>query len=595
VIRGVADSAHSLATAPIADFGLAQALSALKRRVLPMLLAFAAVAVAAAMTAILWPPTYRSTGTILIEQQEIPTDIVRSAVSSYADQRVQVISQRVMTSANLLGIVEKYKLYGKARDTSPREALTDRMRKDIRLQMISADVMDPRQGRATKATIAFTVSYESDSPVLAARVTNELATLYLSENIQSRKQLAASTADFLRDESERLGRSIAGLEQKLADFKAQYGEKLPEFQQFNLQSLEGARQELRDLDARVRSLDQQAVFLDSQLAQIDPTGAAYTQSGERVLSSKDRLKVLRSQLASARALYGNDHPDVQRYQREVDGLVAQVGPAASESQQETRRRLADARAQLAQARERLTDAHPDVLRLERETAGLEAELRNPAVKAEAPAEEEADNPAYIQIRAQKAATLAERTSLLQQAALVRRRVTEVEERQAAAPVVEQEYSLLLRDLANDRAKYAEVRQKQMEAQVVQNLETERKGERFTLIEPPIQPTRPVSPNREMIALLGIVMALALALALGYLLEQLDTTIRDRGHLARLVGVSPLAIVPLLTLDEDVAAKRRRVRWSLAAGVGALVLALPAIHLFVRPLDLVWLTLLRRFA
>jgi len=34
-----------------------------------------------------------------------------AAVTSFADQRVRVISQRVMTTANLLGIIERYDLY----------------------------------------------------------------------------------------------------------------------------------------------------------------------------------------------------------------------------------------------------------------------------------------------------------------------------------------------------------------------------------------------------------------------------------------------------------------------------------------------------
>ncbi|MFO1466811.1 MAG: hypothetical protein U1F35_10300 [Steroidobacteraceae bacterium] len=110
-----------------------------------MLLAAGGVGTAAILTALLWPPTYRSTGTILIEQQEVPTDFVRSAATSYADQRVQMISQRVMTSANLIGIIEKYSLYPAKRDTASREALVDTIRNDIDLKMISADVVDPRQ------------------------------------------------------------------------------------------------------------------------------------------------------------------------------------------------------------------------------------------------------------------------------------------------------------------------------------------------------------------------------------------------------------------------------------------------------------------
>ena len=170
----------------------------------------------ALLLAAFWPATYRSTGTILIEQQEIPEDFVRSAVSSYADQRVQVISQRVMTSANLLGIIEKFELYGVERDASTREELVERIREDINLDMISADVVDPRQGRATKATIAFAVGYDSRSPDLAARVANDLVSLYLRENLESRKQLAAGSADFLTGEAEKQRLRVAELEQRIS-------------------------------------------------------------------------------------------------------------------------------------------------------------------------------------------------------------------------------------------------------------------------------------------------------------------------------------------------------------------------------------------
>jgi polysaccharide biosynthesis transport protein len=586
-------SIEPTAANPVAEFSLSQLLAAVRRRIGPMAAAFGGVLLVALLAAVLWPPTFRSTGTILIEQQEVPTDVVRSAVTSYADQRVQVISQRVMTSSNLLGIIEKYKLYGEGRDTSTREALTERLRRDIKLQMISAEVMDPRQGRATKATIAFSVSYDNRSPVLAGRVANELTTLYLSENIESRKQLAASTADFLGEEAERLGRSVAALESKLADFKEKYGERLPEYQQFNLQTVENSRQELRDLDTRMRSLDQQIVFLDSQLAQIDPSGAVYTSTGERVMGPRDRLKVVRSQLASARSLYGSEHPDVLRYQREVSGLEAQLGDSTADTN-DMARRLSAARGELASAQQRFTPEHPDVVRLTREVEALQQAIGSTSGGGATRARDEgADNPAYIQIRAQKNASMVERASLVQQLAIVRERIAAIEARQAAAPAVEQEYSILQRDLLSERAKYAEVRQKELEAQLVQNLETERKGERFTLIEPPMQPSQPVSPNRALVMLLGVVLAGGSAFALLYLLEQLDTTIRDRAHLVQLVGIAPLAIVPFVALVEDHFARRRLVRRIVIIGAAAFVVALLLVHLFVRPLDLVWLSLTRR--
>src|ERR1700716_458606 len=122
------------------------------------------------------PPQFRSAGTILIEQQEMPQELVRSTVTSYADERVQVISKRVMTTETLLNIIRRYDLYPKQRARDTREALLQRMRKDIGLKMISADVIDPRSGRPTSATIAFEVSYVSVSADLAAQVADAPAT-----------------------------------------------------------------------------------------------------------------------------------------------------------------------------------------------------------------------------------------------------------------------------------------------------------------------------------------------------------------------------------------------------------------------------------
>src|ERR1700716_1969905 len=88
-------------------------------------------ALATAAFAVLLPSTYRSTATILIEQQEIPQELVRSVITSFADQRVQVISQRVMTTQNLLSLVDRYQLYPDVRQKEPREVLLKKMREDI--------------------------------------------------------------------------------------------------------------------------------------------------------------------------------------------------------------------------------------------------------------------------------------------------------------------------------------------------------------------------------------------------------------------------------------------------------------------------------
>ncbi len=105
---------------------LREVLAVVKRRTRPMLVVAAGGLVITLLLALFLPAYYRSAGTILIEQQELPAELVRSTVTSYADQRVQVISQRVTDRKNLLGIIDRYDLYPRSRHRDTRERASSR-------------------------------------------------------------------------------------------------------------------------------------------------------------------------------------------------------------------------------------------------------------------------------------------------------------------------------------------------------------------------------------------------------------------------------------------------------------------------------------
>src|SRR5690606_36011090 len=144
-----------------------------------------------------------------------------STITTYATQRLQMIGQRVMTRANLNKIIEKFDLYADARQRLTEEEIIERMRSDIALETISADIIDPRTGRPSTVTIAFTLSYDSRDPDLAQRVASEITSLYLEENLKTRAQRTAETSDFLEEEARQMGEHVSDLERKLADFKEQ--------------------------------------------------------------------------------------------------------------------------------------------------------------------------------------------------------------------------------------------------------------------------------------------------------------------------------------------------------------------------------------
>ena len=572
-----------------APLSLADRWAALRRRRWPALSVGLGVLAAALLTALLWPATYRSTGTILIEQQELPAELVPSTITSYADQRIQVISQRVMTTENLLGIIQRYDLYPRLRRHEPREVLLQHMRDDVRFQMISADVMDPRQGRATKANIDFTVSYDSHSPETAARVANELVSLYLDENVKTRRQLTEEAADFLEDEATRISKTIEEQQGTIAEFKRKHMNELPDQAVVNTQLLTRAEEDLRDVDTQLRADDQQSTFLEAQLAQLSPSSQVYTSTGERVLSPSDRLKFVRTEYARVSSLYGPTHPDVLRAKRELEGLERSVG--AVDSVNDAQRQLEDARAKLMEAQKRYGPEYPDVVRLKRQVdiLGSAVNLAPATVQPDA----HPDNPAYISIKAQKEAAAAQQSSLEQKRAELQQRIASMNARLAQSPAVERDYNTLMREYDANELKYREVRQKQMAAKVAQNLEDEKKGERFTLIDPPLAPEQPDSPNRWFVSGAGLVLALFGAIGTVLVLENVDRRVRGRRDLESLLQVPPLAILPRIWTMKDRARRRRHRRTALVGAVGAFVLAIVITHFFVQPLDVLWAVAMRK--
>ena len=567
-----------------------------RRRGKLAVIVFLTILVLGVVVSLSLPAVYRASAIILIEQQEIPSDLVRSTITGFADQRVQVIRQRVMTSTNLIEIINKYNLYAEERTREPVTAVLGQFRDDIQLNMISADVVDPRSGRPTQATIAFSLSYRSRSPTLAQQVTNELVSLFLAENLQERTQRATETYSFLTEEANRLNREISALEQQLADFKARNGRSLPELQQLNLQLLDRADRELMDIDRSLQALEEQRIALEGQLSIVPPYDRLVSETGERLLGPVDRLKASEAQLIAAQARYTEDHPQVRTLKREVARLRAELGYA--QPADELLERLQDAETRLDDLRGKYAEDHPDIVRLENLVSAISASLNSastspdPLAKPE-PASITADNPAYIDLQTRLDAVIAEQRAMGERRRQAERKFSDYESVLVNAPLVEAEYRKLSRDYQNALLKYQEIKDKEMEAQLAESLETDRKGERFTLIEPPLRPEEPISPNRPALLLLGVVLALGGGLGSVALAEQFDPTLRGPATLSALLGEAPLTVVPTISTQRELALHKRHRHIAVITAGALVVVVLVLIHFLLMPLDVAWFMLWRR--
>jgi uncharacterized protein involved in exopolysaccharide biosynthesis len=566
-------------------------LSYWRRRKIFWLIFVVALAATIAL-ALLLPPTFQSSATILIEQQEIPQDLVRSVITSFADQRVQVISQRVMTTQNLLSLVERYNLYPDIRAREPREVLLKKMREDIGMKLISADVIDPKSGRPTQATIAFSVSYQNSSPELALKVANELASLYLNENLTNRTELAEQTSAFFGEQSKAEAAHIAELDKALAEFKEKHHDELPEVAQLNIETLNRTDLDLREAQGHLDALESQIVLLQAQLAQIHPNSEVFSDTGSRIYGTEDRLKQLKSQLAEYKARYAPGHPDIVATQRAVDGLEQEV--ESDDGTADRLRELQEARAELAADLKKYTAEHPDVIRLKHRIESLEQAVAEADAAGVTKIEtKHPDNPVYVQVKGQLDATETERTAAIKRRDDLREKRDDYERRMTQSPEVERQYREMARDLESATLKYQEILSKQTEVQVSQNLESERKGEKFTMIEPPQPPEKPIKPNRIMILSVGLLASLALGVGAVVLLDALDASIRGPTDIRLLLQVPALASIPVIVTHQDRARRRLHTWLSWGGSVTATALAVAGVHFLYRPLDVLWAVLLRR--
>ncbi len=571
----------------------------IKRRRKPFLFTLLGILFSTAVFSVALPSVYRSSATILIEQQDIPKELVSTTITSFADQRVQVISQRVMTMAQLWDVINKYDLYPEIRDDIPREQLIEKMRSRIKIDMVSADVIDPRSGGKAKANIAFKVffDYERD-PRKAQLVANELTSLYLNENVKERTQKATEAAQFLEEESTKLEQQINQLEERLARFKEGNIGLLPEQIEMNLQIMDRTERELLEIDRRIETLQQQNVLSQAQLSLVKPylvedNTTLLTEKGERVLSPEGRVQVLKAQYVALVAKYSEDHPDVIKVRRELEALGGSVNDSGDAML--LRDNLALAETELAQARERYAEDHPTVKRLQTKVSRLRDELAGKAAGSPGTASQEfnkkkLENPAYVQLKSTIQANAVQIQGLTQQRAELKRRVDEFQSKLGRAPAVEQEYRQLTRDHENSMAKYKEVRAKLQAARMAEALESEQKGERFTLIEPPIVPITPVKPNRPVILLLGTLLALGAAFGLAYFLDSQDNSIGSLRALMSITGEPPLVVIPRIykKSEEEELAQRRRNKQMIYGGIGLSILFVAlVVHFLVMPLDVLW--------
>ena len=515
-------------------------ISILRRRGVLLAATLAGLLTIALVVVVAIPPVYQSTGTIMVESQTIPTDLLPISAANLIDERIEIIRQRVMTRENLFKIIEKHGLFKDSTQSMTVSEKIDEMRKQITVESLGANVKSRRPGQGT---IAFKLSFEHRKPEITQRVANELVTLFLDENVKSRTERANETTEFLTQEADKLKVELEKVETQLAAYKQEHSKALPQHQQLHMEMLSRTETEVKDVEREYKMAQEELRFLDLELsaakAGITPkTGAAYAPQNPQDIGG------LKAEYQRLLSLYTEAHPDVRAVKRKIEAVEA-AAPAAGATGAE-------------------------------KPAGAPVSLE------------------VARVQTKIAATNTRIESLAGQIKTLRGRMGSYEQQLLQIPQVERGLITLMRDHESAQKKYGEIHAKQMNAKIAENLEGENKAERFSLLEPPAYPDRPSKPDRIKILLIGVFAAFGGSGGLVFLLETLNQRIRGQEALAIVIRQRPMLVIPYIVIEEEILSRKRLLKRGAIVVAAVIVIATILLQFLYMPLDILMMKIIARF-
>jgi len=502
------------------------------RRWLLLLLPIVVIGAATAAVSSWLPNRYRSETLILVIPQRVPEEYVRPTVTTRINDRLQAITQEILSRTRLERIIQDFNLYAEERRTGIMEDVVEQMRRDIGVQVVKGD--------------AFRVNYTANDPRTAMKVTERLASLFIDASLRDREVLAENTNQFLEAQLDDARRQLVEHEKKLEIYRKKYDGELPSQVNTNLQVIQSAQTQMQAVSDSLNRDRDQKVLTERQIADLAPV------------------------LVDPAAPTSNSD-------------ASDAVPAGSPRQQ-----LESAKATLKILELRLTPAHPDIVRVKRLIADLEAKVAAEAADPSAAARplsasERARKNRIDELSAQRDNLDRDIAAKQQQMKHLQGVIAEYQARVAVAPTRETELTELTRDYETLQKSYESLLAKSQDSKVAVNLERRQIGEQFKVLDPARMPEKPYSPNRILINSAGAIGGLLFGVALVALLEYRDQTLKSDGDVALALSLPVLASVPLMiTTAERATAKRKRLAVSLATIVfvlGAAAAVVWKLHLW----------------
>ncbi len=495
----------------------------------PLILVPAVVGlVAALIVSSQLPDVYQAETLIQIVPQSVPDAYVRSTVTIKTEDRLDALGNQVKSRTQLERIISELNLYQKERAVRPMQDVVELMRGSMSIETVRPNRIAPVD--------AFYLRFKYEDPVMAARVTERIGTLYIDYNARERGALAQGTNEFLESELKEAKSRLEQADRKLQAFRERHSGKLPTQLQSNMQAIQSTqmqRQALveslaRDRDRRLmlERLYNDALAEPAAVTQA-ASAAANNPNALAAMSPRQQLEIAKGNLSILEVKLKEGHPDLRRARKQVADLEKQVAALPDTA-------MASAPAGVTleelQRRERISSMRAEIESLDRQVAFKESEERR-----------------------------------------VGKVIDDYQSRIEAVPGVESEYLSLSRDYDTLQTSFESLLAKSDAARMAGNLEERHIGEQFRVLDAPRVPGRPISPQRVYISGGGLAAGLVIGLLIVGVLEVKDGSLRSGDDVTQVLHLPVIAVMPAVLTAQDRRLIHRR-RWMVSGMAAILTIA-----------------------
>ena len=457
------------------------------------------------------PEKYSSTTLILVEEQQVPEEYVTPTDKTPFNQRLNVISQQILSRTRLDKIIKEFGLYsqqgpglidrakslitGSASEAPTPDDIIEQMRGDIQFTVIGEQ--NPRKQQSSGGN-AFSITYSGEDPRTTMQVTNTLSSLFIEENLKVREQYAEGTSEFLASELDMAQQELAQLEQRLKDFKQARMGTLPSQLDANLRTLDRLQLDLQTVTAPLRTNADRKLVLEEQMKYNAPVAVSRAVQS----SIAGELESARAELGQMLSIFKESYPDVIIMKKRINDLERQLQGKA------------------------------------------EAGGEKPSTEASAPPR--VAHPSYAELMAVKSQI----TTLTRREANIRKQLDEYTARVELTPASEQQLTDLQRDYDISLQNYQTLLEKKMSARLSENLEKRQKGARFRVVDPANLPQSPDQPNKPLVISLGTLAGAAAGIGLVFVFEFLNPAFRKPEDFEGVIDSPVLTSIPLFPIEQS---------------------------------------------